>query len=201
MSKKPNGKFCLYCSKPLVGRQTKYCSDRCRQAYIRSLAKDNTEQTTVLTEQTPNNAVELFETIKTNLARAEGTINTLEIERDRLIQERDKAHSDKDKLSEKLIESEREKGELRAENKLLMNQVEDSKKPSEENNRLITERDKIQEENIELREKLVRREEKINQLEEEKENKKPQQNQLTWVVIIALLIFIIIVSYVITQGI
>ena len=150
MSKSPNGYVCLFCGKPLVGKQRKYCSDKHRQAHIRAIKKgQSTEEVNGNTENVSTNSIAIFESMKHTVARQEGQISTLEIERDRLLQERDKA----------------------------------------------------QEENIELREKLVRSEERINQLEGEEEKPSQTNNRPIWIVSTLILILIIIVIYVITQGI
>ena len=99
---KHNGLHCLHCEKPLVGQQTKYCSNAHRVAHHRAKKKaerrtDSVTSPEVESEQAHSNDLVLIET-RRDLARAEGIVVELRGQRDRLVRERDLALSQVSKL-------------------------------------------------------------------------------------------------------
>lgn len=121
-SEKTNGLHCLYCEKPLVRNQTKYCSNAHRVAYYRANRRTGERETVpeekpVQTEQ--NSALTV---VRRDLARAEGMVVELRTQRDKLTTERDLALG-------RVSELERQTGQLEGKIEALTEQIMDSAEP------------------------------------------------------------------------
>lgn len=125
MNDKPNGKFCLYCGDNLTGRREKYCNNAHRQRHKRQEAKERTRsQTSEQSDHTLNkapNAIALFESVKRDLARAEGRVVQLEIDNGNLGQQLQNEREKAERLN-------RENGALQAKIDMLLQQNEEPPK-------------------------------------------------------------------------
>lgn len=129
----PNGLLCVQCGTPLVGRQTKYCSDACRVKTYRDRKRERERQTGTKSEdETPNDGtfridnsramIEVTEQRNIALARLEAAN-----------EERDRLTSKVDQLQSRNVELERENASLGAKLEL----TEQGKGETPNDNRLI----------------------------------------------------------------